>query len=154
MVWRHPWRIRRDSVQGHDSSRVGRRESRVCSDPNDPKNTWLPGSSHLPGNEAEDRNIYLAVWAVAANFRCADKVDGVALVAAQDNERIMALAWALAANTAVMDQFWRQFGPPPDAVYVPNLSSQPGYAALCSDGTTSDAGGIQGACSWHGGVAG
>jgi hypothetical protein len=29
-----------------------------------------------------------------------------------------------------------------------------GYATLCNDGTTSMSGGKQGACSWHGGVAG
>jgi hypothetical protein len=28
-----------------------------------------------------------------------------------------------------------------------------GYAALCSDGTTTTSGGTQGACSWHGGLA-
>jgi hypothetical protein len=29
-----------------------------------------------------------------------------------------------------------------------------GYAVICADGTISDSGGIQGACSYHGGVAG
>lgn len=37
---------------------------------------------------------------------------------------------------------------PPPPVYV-----QPGYTVVCRDGTISSAGGIQGACSYHGGVA-
>lgn len=28
-----------------------------------------------------------------------------------------------------------------------------GYSVICNDGSISDSGGIQGACSWHGGVS-
>jgi hypothetical protein len=36
---------------------------------------------------------------------------------------------------------------------APSIPGGDGYAVLCEDGTISYSGGIQGACSWHGGVA-
>lgn len=49
---------------------------------------------------------------------------------------------------------------PPPPVYVPPPTYTPptvdypgtGYPVMCADGTLSYSGGIQGACSWHGGV--
>jgi hypothetical protein len=45
--------------------------------------------------------------------------------------------------------------PNPDNDYVPSAPSeeQDGDVVLCEDGTISDSGGAQGACSWHGGLA-
>lgn len=40
---------------------------------------------------------------------------------------------------------------PMDSVEDPVVPSD-GYSVMCADGTYSDSGGIQGACSWHGGV--
>lgn len=36
---------------------------------------------------------------------------------------------------------------------IPNYENGRGYRVQCEDGTYSQSGGIQGACSWHGGVA-
>jgi hypothetical protein len=36
---------------------------------------------------------------------------------------------------------------------IPNYENGRGYRVQCADGTYSHSGGIQGACSWHGGVA-
>jgi hypothetical protein len=35
---------------------------------------------------------------------------------------------------------------------IPNFENGDGYVVQCEDGTWSQSGGIQGACSWHGGV--
>lgn len=35
---------------------------------------------------------------------------------------------------------------------APTIDTSPGFTVFCKDGTTSTAGGKQGACSWHGGV--
>ena len=37
---------------------------------------------------------------------------------------------------------------------IPNFGNGRGYPVQCEDGTWSQSGGIQGACSWHGGVRG
>jgi hypothetical protein len=37
---------------------------------------------------------------------------------------------------------------------IPNFDNGSGYVVQCEDGTWSHSGGIQGACSWHGGVRG
>lgn len=42
-----------------------------------------------------------------------------------------------------------EYGPDTTEEY----GSGSGYSVMCEDGTMSDSGGIQGACSWHGGVA-
>jgi hypothetical protein len=53
------------------------------------------------------------------------------------------------------------YSPPPSEVdafcathdCIPNFPNGNGYIVQCQDGTYSHSGGIQGACSWHGGVA-
>jgi hypothetical protein len=37
---------------------------------------------------------------------------------------------------------------------IPNFENGSGYVVQCEDGTWSHSGGIQGACSWHGGIRG
>jgi len=129
--------------------------ARICADPNDTANLWVPGSAHMPGGD-EDESIYLAVWAAAANFRCPELVDGAAIAANQETGRLLALGWSLQATSgAVMSYYWDRFGPPPDPVFVPGVDADGGVGTtvMCADGTLSDAGGLQGACSWHGGLA-
>jgi hypothetical protein len=43
--------------------------------------------------------------------------------------------------------------PPAPGENIPNYENGRGYRVQCEDGTYSQSGGIQGACSWHGGLA-
>jgi hypothetical protein len=53
---------------------------------------------------------------------------------------------------ATCETFW--LSPAPYAQTPSRASGGSGYTALCSDGTTTSSGGIQGACSSHGGLSG
>lgn len=126
--------------------------ARICADPNGP-NVWIPGSAHLPGG-ADDKLVYLSVWASAAQTRCPTKIDGTARVLNGQTDRLAALSWALQTQTAVMSHYAALLGPLPKPVVIPAIGPGSGYAVMCADGSSSSAGGKQGACSWHGGVAG
>jgi hypothetical protein len=79
------------------------------------------------------------------NIRCALKVgDATTLMCTTLNNKI----W----QRAIL-QFGGSSGGSGGSVGGGTLPSGNGYPVMCADGTMSDSGGIQGACSWHGGVA-
>jgi hypothetical protein len=67
----------------------------------------------------------------------------------------LTLLIAAVAAVALVGSFWV---PPPAtpaggvSVPRPYANPLPGLNVRCNDGTYSEAGGVQGACSWHGGV--
>lgn len=101
---------------------------------------YVIASPPITNNEAKVR-----AWAAAVVTTCPSAITSYRW----EGENLAALTWADSGFASQLNQSTGGDG----GNYAPPATGG-GYTVQCNDGTFSNSGGKQGACSWHGGVAG